>query len=350
MRIILATVFFSFISVTCLSQKDSVRKYLDAELHFSSRKDAVYGAIAVKKNDHWVLYAVYPDTSILLKVVFKDADLSIKDGQFTLYHQKGIIAQDGYFTDNVPDGVWQSWYINRALKDSGDIVNNHLAGVWKHWYENGQLKSREEYKNSVIDANPDTSPAAHDNSNLIKYNKGILDGLQPAGILEGTIATWYENGNKESVLSYRNDSLAGLCSFFRGDGSLSSKETYANGKVVDLACYNEKAEYSGATCSVLKPPVLIHPFFTAKEYVVDQLHRNNNRDIKEEGEAVIRFTITKTGKLADLIIVSSPDPALTNHIKKIFSAMPAWSPAISHNRPVDYSMELDIPFYRGRDD
>ena len=66
------------------SQKDSVRKYLDADLHFTTKKDMVYPAMAIRSDEHWMLYAVYPDTSLLLKVSFKDAALTIKDGPFVL--------------------------------------------------------------------------------------------------------------------------------------------------------------------------------------------------------------------------------------------------------------------------
>src|SRR3954471_22728856 len=91
--------FFLVTGSPLFSQKDTIRKYLDADLHFTSKKDAVYPAMLIKNEDHWVLYAVYPDTSLLLKVYFKDATLTKKDGPFMLYHRKGVPAQSGYFKD-----------------------------------------------------------------------------------------------------------------------------------------------------------------------------------------------------------------------------------------------------------
>lgn len=324
------------------AQKDSVRKYLDAELRFTSRKDATYGGMAVKKDDHWILYAAYPDTSLLLQVYFKDADLSIKDGVFILYYPKGMVAQSGQFKNNIPNGVWESWYTNRQHKDSGDIINNQLSGTWKHWFENGRLKSIQVYKK----ANDAVIPVAHDNSNLYKQPKGVMDGEQPEGKLEGASVFYFENGNKESEVAYDNDSLTGTCTFYRNNGLISTKETYSHGKVSALECYNEKGEYSGATCSILKMPVFINAVFTAQEYIVYQLHRDKNKDIKNEGEAEVSFVVSETGTIKNLVIKSSPDPALSSRITKIFSAMPAWSPAISHNRPIEYAMQLTIPFYR----
>ena len=48
--------------------KDTVLKYLDEQLHLTTKKNAVYYGVAVKQGDHWMLYALYPDTTPLLKL------------------------------------------------------------------------------------------------------------------------------------------------------------------------------------------------------------------------------------------------------------------------------------------
>ena len=98
------------IVLPAVAQKDTVRKYLDEELKLVSKKEAVYLAMALRDNDHWQLYAVYPDTNVLVNVYYKDAALTVKDGPFILYHPKRIIAQKGYFIDNRAQGHWQSFY------------------------------------------------------------------------------------------------------------------------------------------------------------------------------------------------------------------------------------------------
>jgi antitoxin component YwqK of YwqJK toxin-antitoxin module len=330
-----------FTALTGFAQKDSVRKYLDGDLHFTTKKNFVYPAMAIKNNDHWVLYAVYPDTTVLLTVFFKDAALTIKDGPFTLYHPKKIVAQKGNFKNNIPDGQWQTWYPGGQLKNEGAIINNHLSGTWKYWYENGQPMSERSY----IYSDSMAGQPAHQSYPAYKVEK-VLDDFAPDGKLEGKGTTWYENGNKESVLNYHNDSLSGVCAWFRENGSPSSKETYVNGKVTELECYNEEGKYTGSTCSILKLPVLIHPIFTAEDYIVNELHKEKRKDINEEGEAQVTFTITKNGTVKDLLILSSPDPALSKHIVQVFAAMPAWSPAVTHNRKIDYAVKLVIPYYR----
>jgi antitoxin component YwqK of YwqJK toxin-antitoxin module len=325
---------------TGFAQQDSVRKYLDADLHFTTKKDFVFAAMAVKQADHWLLYAVYPDTSVLLRFLFKDAALTIKDGPFLLFHPKGIVAQKGYFKNNIANGHWQSFYPEGQLKDEGDITNNHFSGVWKAWYRNGLPMSSKTYvySDSMITGEP-----VHENSPA-KMQK-VLDDFTLEGVLEGPSSSWYENGKKESEVNYHNDSLSGSCSWFRPDGNPSSKEVYTNGKVTDLECYDETGKYTGATCSILKLPVFIHPVYSATDYIVDELHKERHRGITAYGEAEVSFTVTQKGTVEKLAVTKSPDATLSKLILQIFAKMPAWSPAVTHNRKVDYPVKLVIPYY-----
>ena len=337
----LTIVLFMLAALHVFAQNDSIRKYLDADLHFTTKKEAVYPAMLFRSENHWVLYAVYPDTSLLLKVYFKDAALTMKDGPFMLYHPKRVPAQSGYFKDNTADGPWKSWYSNGQLKNEGILVNNHFSGVWKAWYENGHLMSERSYQ--YTDSSNGTP--VHQHSPAASIEK-VLDDFTPEGKLEGPCTSFYENGNKESEVNYHNDSLTGTCRWYRLNGNASSKELYVNGRVTDLECYDEDGRLTGATCSILKLPLLIHPLLSAEEYIMDELHKEKNRDIKREGDATVNLTVTADGKAKNVVITGSPDPALSKHIITIIGAMPPWSPAITHNRKIDYPLTLVIHYYR----
>ncbi|HYK55688.1 MAG TPA: hypothetical protein VEV15_04355, partial [Flavisolibacter sp.] len=125
--------------VSFSQKKDTVFKYLDADLQLTTKKNAVYFGVAIKETEGWLLYALYPDTTPVIKVWFKDKQLKIKNGPYTLYYPKHVIAQAGHFADNKMNGVWQSWYPHGQKRDSGLIVNNQLVGGWKEWHSNGVL-------------------------------------------------------------------------------------------------------------------------------------------------------------------------------------------------------------------
>jgi antitoxin component YwqK of YwqJK toxin-antitoxin module len=321
-------------------QADTVRKYLDAEFRFTNRNKAVFPAVVIRQQDRWVLVSVYPDTNILLKIFYQDAGLVIKDGPYIIYHPKNIKAQEGYFTNNNQEGIWQNWYKNGQIKDSGLLATNQYTGLWKHWHENGQLQSITEYGDSMPDTfSVATKIAPGNKESLLKINA-------PKGYLSGAYNSWYRNGQKEATGQYEQGVMTGQWTWYREDGFLSSKETYAKGKIIALECYNEKGVLTGSTCNILKPPAFIHPFLDAQDYIVNELHNQKNKDIKEEGVAELSFIINKSGELVNLSINNSPDSALNKHIINIINKMPKWSPAITHNRTIDFPMQLSIPFFR----
>jgi antitoxin component YwqK of YwqJK toxin-antitoxin module len=326
-------------------QKDTIRKYLDTEFRFTNRNKSAFPALAIRQENRWMLVAVYPDTGILLRIYFKDAGLTIKDGPYSLYHPGKIKARAGFFTENVPSGCWQSWYKNGQLKDSGVLLANQFTGIWKHWYENGQLQSWQEYTDVSAD-----SATTKLNSTPSVEKGSILPNAIVRGIMNGSSKSWYANGQLESTGQFRQDTLTGLWLWYRENGFLSTRETYSDGKIMALECFNEKGEASGSTCSVLKPPSFIHPFLEVQDYIVNELHRRKNKDIYDEGVAELSFTIDKTGKIVNLQIKSSPDSALNKHIYAIIEKMPGWSPAITHNRAIDFPLQLSIPFFRNPDE
>lgn len=323
------------------AQKDTIRKYLDADFHFTGKRDFVYPALAIRREDHWMLYAVYPDTSIVLKVSFKNAAFTIKDGPYEIYHPKNVPAQKGNFVNNVPEGHWQTFYPGGQPEFEGDVIHNHYSGKWESWYPNGSPKSLRHYV--FHDDMINSGDPIHENAPG-KMSR-VLDDFSPEGTLDGAVSTWFENGNKESEVNYKNDSLEGRCAWFWPNGKPSTVETYKEGKVIDLACFDSTGKNTGSTCSILKLPVLIHPFFNALDYIENELHKDKHRGVTAYGDVQLRFTITTSGKVKDLQVVSSPDAVLSRLITDIFKTMPAWSPAVTHNRQIEYPMVLVVPYY-----
>ncbi len=337
----LLVIFWVVTAYNGTAQQDSVRKYLDQNLRLTQKRNAVYAAMAVRQGDHWMLFAVYPDTTVMLRMFFKDKALTIKDGPYTLYYPKNVPWQSGNFNNNRVTGLWQTWYRNKQLKEAGMLVNNRMQGVWKLYYENGQLKTQEQYV--LTDS---VKPAGTYETVTSNVNPGVLDDFFASGTLHGPATTWYASGQKESEVNYQYDTLSGLCTWFRENGQPSTRETYVSGKITELECYDENGSRTGSACSILKPPLLIHPFFTALDYIEYELHKEKHKDIREEGEVNLSFIVTKDGSIDKLRINSTPDSALSKHIISVFSAMPAWSPAIIHNRRVDYPVDMIIPYYR----
>jgi len=158
-------IFSLLATLTAFSQKgDTLRKYLDQGYSLSKRGRAVYPALAIRKDDHWMLIATYPDTSLLLVAWFKDKNLTIKDGPYSFYYGNGKQYVQGYFVNNLPMGGWQYWYANGVLKDSGVMQNGQMVQTWKSWHENGSLMAIGNYKfdSSIVVLPPAADGAARE--------------------------------------------------------------------------------------------------------------------------------------------------------------------------------------------
>lgn len=346
-------------------QAEKVRKYLDSKLTFTNKANMEFAAMAMKEADHWLLISVYEDTGLLLKAWFLDEKLTNKDGPFILYHPKKIKAVEGQFVNNVKQGSWRTWYANGQLKDSGIYVNNFQTGIWHTWNERGQLLAIHHFQDSAdiktivrgrIDPREkrpsilagDTSIGVFDGPAIRFHPNGqLLDsGTYKLDHKEGLWKYWYNNGNLESMGSHVHQSQEGDWEYFRENGTRSSKEKYVKNKVTALECYDEQGNFSGNTCPILKPPVALGKFMDFDKYVLDNIYwpqELNNVDI--QGKVIIQYTITKEGELEDMRVIDTPHRLMALAVTRFFETL-KWSPAVSHNRPIAYTMKYAVPFFR----
>ncbi|HEU4633016.1 MAG TPA: TonB family protein [Flavisolibacter sp.] len=309
-------------------KKDTLFKYLDSTLQPTNGKNAAYFGVAIKDGKSWMLYALYPDTTLVIKAWFKDRQLQIKDGPYTLYYPKRMVAQAGYYKENKMNGIWQTWHSNGQKKDSGLIKNNLLTGLWKEWYPSGRLKFECTYQENSAYTVKSVSNAYY-------------------GIKNGGFTSWYEDGTMESNGTYTNDIMEGEWKFYHTNGTPSTVEQYKYGKVVSLLCFDTTGKGTGEFCSIDKP-ALLKGFGNYQQYIYQNLLwpqeaiQNNI-----EGEVRVRFAVNKFGQLEKLVIESDKE-VLKKAVEELFETMKEWYPAVSHNRNIDWEEQITIPFYRNK--
>jgi TonB family protein len=321
--------FLLALPLLSLSQKkDTVLKYLDSNLQPTNEKNAVFFGVAIKDEKGWMLYALYPDTTPIIRAWFRDRQLKIKNGPYTLYYPKRIVAQLGYYAENRMNGIWQTWHSNGVKKDSGMMKNDRLTGQWKEWYSSGKLMYECEYQESPL--------------NIVSPLPGAYFGIS-----HGSFTSWYENGNRESAGHYQNDMMTGEWKWFHANGQPSTIEQYENGKIISLQCFDTTGRETGEFCSIAKP-ALLKGFGDYQEYVFQNLLWPEEAIQKKiEGEVKVSFEINKHGHLINLVIESDKE-ILKKAVEELFETMKEWYPAVSHNRVIDWQEKMTIPFYRNR--
>ena len=325
----LSIIFFLFFPLLSFAQKkDTVFNYLDSSLQPSDEKDAAYFGVAIRKQEGWLLYALYADTTPVIKAWFKDKKLQIKNGPYTIYYPKHIVAQQGYYRENKMNGVWQSWHPNGHKKDSGMMINNQLVGPWKEWYANGML---------MYDCNYTNQP--------VNWPSQLLS--PQFALKDGNFTSWYNNGNMESTGVYKNDVMEGEWNWFHSNGKQSTIEHYKEGKVVSLQCFDTTGKETGEFCSITKP-ALLKGFGDYKEFIFQNLTWPEEALKKNiEGTVNVRFTVNKTGSLENLTVEADQD-VFKKAVLELFESMKEWDPAVSHNRDIDWEEEMTIPFTKNK--
>lgn len=340
MRLLPLSLLLLSFSMAALAQRGDHRyQYLDEHLRFATKKHYTYKATTEHENDHWVMKATYSDGAVVLRATFSDPELTVKDGLYSIYYSNGQLWMEGSFVRNKANGVWQCWYDNGQLRDSGLISDDHFSGLWKHWYAGGALQKI----NNNLSFSSDAATNPHDSS-FIAGN--VIDTLESGmlrfiGVIDGLWQTWYENGQPEGEGTVSHGKPVGVWRWYRENGKPSSVETYLNGKIEKLECYNDQGVLTGNTCSVLKPATFSHPTLSPEKYIANELAKYSlyRSDV---GDLKIKFVVTASGKMAGVTVSGVNESNMNFLILGIIKSMPAWSPAVSHNRIIDYPVTLYI--------
>ncbi len=275
-------------------QTDTALRYFSATMQTVQKNSAIYTAKIFQGEAGWNAILVNNAGDKVLTGTFKEKSLNTKNGYFIYYYPGGAKQMEGRMENNLQEGWWKGWYASGKIKDS------------------------------------------------VFFNRGAKNG--------GSFA-WFENGLQKFTGAYKNNEPSGDWNWFHENGNPSTKEKYVNQKIVSLECFDSTGKYSGFQCGLETTPSIIGMYGGIHKFIVDSLLYPADafkRGI--EGTVNLEFTITRNGSMENLQIISSPDKLLSDEVIRIILRVPGWYPALEHNRPIDYRMKLNIPFYRNQED
>lgn len=252
---------------------------------------------------------------------FIDDQLSIREGEFIYYYdfkQKKIEVK-GLYKNGKKEGWWKSVYADNARKSSVFYVNGRTKGAVLSWYQSGELSD-----SSITDENGNG------------YSKGFWK--------DGTIEHYglYAGGEKEGDWTY-----------YYKNGKPSAIEKLKGGQHVSATCYDEKANAS-SHCEMEVESEFPGGASAWIRYLSAKMSNSNFPkeyfDGKIYGEVVLQFIVDQTGKVNDVEVIKSLDPALDNIALQVVQHSPKWIPALQNGRYVkSYKKQpITFPKYAGR--
>ena len=145
------------------------------------------------------------------------------------------------FKNGSPDGKFQEWFADGALKGQGQYLEGTPDGAWKEWNE------LDEYSPKARSADPAGTPPEHQLAAERNYRHGLLHGKQLLyhengqkrlsvnvvdGKREGPYTEWYANGQVRATGKYRRDQLHGEIDYWYDDGKPWAINNYDRGNPV----------------------------------------------------------------------------------------------------------------------
>ncbi len=127
-------------------------------------------------------------------------------------------------TMKIADGPYTSYYWdNKSVRNEGKISNNLPDGVWRTYYPNGNLKSVVNYDAGKVDG---VAFFYFDDNKETKKLEINFDN----DVMEGKYQEFYPNGAQKATLFYDDGKLHGDAEFYYPTGRIKIQGKYKKGK------------------------------------------------------------------------------------------------------------------------
>ena len=122
------------------------------------------------------------------------------------------------------DGSLEIKFNNDQIKYEGTISNSNIDGIFHTYYEDGNLESSVNYKEGKVIGK---AIFYYDNDDQTRKAEMIFNNDEK---IEGTYTEFYENGEKKAMLEFDDGKLNGDAIFYYDSGNTKIEGSYNNGQ------------------------------------------------------------------------------------------------------------------------
>jgi len=213
--------------------KKSLNEKKDLLLSFSriglqmTGKDDIFKTIIIIDHDEQAIEKEKADEEVrkIDKSIHNDF---FEDLQFKIFFPDTLQVSDGMYRRYYADG--------KTIKTEGKVKDNLPQGIWRTYYESGNLQSVVNYDNGNVDGEMfyyfDKKPETK-----------MVEANYEDDLLDGEYLEYWQNAAQKAKLHYKNAKLHGEALYFFPSGKLKIKGKYKNGKKKGKwLFYNEKGD------------------------------------------------------------------------------------------------------------
>ena len=214
---------------------------------------------------------------------------------------------------NKMEGTTKTFYISGQKQAEYPVGDSFIkaSGYSREWYKNGQLKYEEQIERNV-----------------------------PVGVSK----SWYENGQLFYTFSYDDGYKHGEAFTYYQNGNHKRMEVFEKGKLIKGQCFTQAGQ------DTVYYPHEQHPVFPGG---LEKLYQYLGKNIKypktaykqkAQGNVILQFVVSKTGKIENIEVVRSLHPDLDRESVRVTAGMPSWEPGLQEGVPVNVRYTLPIRY------
>ena len=268
-----------------------------------------------------IFFITGSENSLLYRYYDKDLNLAIDinciDGkciQKGYYSNKELAyIKEGKLTENLDvlaNGKYTEYYKNGKIKIQGNYKEGRRNGEFKTFLKNSKSAGSVIYKDGKIikstliksmKDNASFSPISYVNYDLdTSYSIGKVDFpnkllktyymYNKKGVLNGDSIKYYEEGNIQSIVPYKNNLVEGLIIRYYENGNIKEEVNYKNDKMNGEAkSYDENGKLNGRT--IFKDDIKLE----------EEVHKENEilKNTFKNGEVVKQDICSPNGTLKE---------------------------------------------------
>jgi uncharacterized protein len=168
------------------------------------------------------------------------------EGEQKYYFENGKIESISHFEKGKLNGLYETWNVSGNKKSEINYCLDLCCGTYKTWYENGQLEKNVSFKNPIYDDERKALKDVLDGKYLTYYNNGSPNqiGYYKDGKLEGIQLKFHENNVKASEINFKDGLRFGSSKSYSKNGFLIVNEKYTIIKQNDELLSVKDGEYT----------------------------------------------------------------------------------------------------------
>ena len=262
-------------------------------------------------DENFLLYRYFDKNSNLVIDVYGTNGKVIQKGYYNnkqlAYIIEGNILKN---LNSIPNGKYIEYYKNGQIKIQGHTKEGKRDGEFKAFLKNGKsagsviYKDGKIIKSTLIKAmknNASFPPIDNINYKLdtthtlgkVEFENGLLRIyfiFNKDGLLDGNSIEYYEEGNIESIVPYKNNVVEGLVITYYENGNIKEEVNYKNDKMNGEAkSYDENGKLNGRT--IFKDDIKLE----------EEVHKENEilKNTFKNGEVVKQDICSPNGTLKE---------------------------------------------------